>query len=227
MSFGTIDGYEIDAFTLEEHALESEITDYPVESGGDVTDHVRKKPQRFQCTGVVSDTPIGPMKAIRDAQGFISDTVVALGGTGGSTPSKQAQAHFERIHDRRLDPHHPANRSARPGRRLPVVVTSSIKRYEGMVMEKLSISVGPDTGDAFRFVATFKQVRIVTNERTSIRVAVPMAAKKVNLGNKPAKPATPKTFTGVKVYKDSWGGQLAQKLGGLSGFGSGTQLVED
>ncbi len=211
MSFGTIDGYEIDAFTLEEHALESEITDYPVESGGDVTDHVRKKPQRFQCTGVVSDTPIGPMKAIRDAQGFISDTVVALGGTGGSTPSKQAQAHFERIHDRRL----------------PVVVTSSIKRYEGMVMEKLSISVGPDTGDAFRFVATFKQVRIVTNERTSIRVAVPMAAKKVNLGNKPAKPATPKTFTGVKVYKDSWGGQLAQQLGGLSGFGSGTQLVED
>jgi len=199
MAYATIDGFEVDAMVTEEHAIESEVTDNPVESGSDFTDHVRLKPRRYVCEGVISDTPMGALVEIRANQ--------------GGRPSEMARAKFELI----------------TSRRTPITVVTSSKRYENMIMETINMPENVGIGEACRFRATFKQIRIVTNERTTVPVSIPRAAKKKNRGNKPAKPATPskKTYTGVKKYKDSWGGQLAQKLGGLDGFGSGTEFVED
>ncbi len=199
MPYMTIDGYEIDGLLTEDHSLESEITEYPVESGGDVTDHIRRKPRRYVCEGVVSDTPLGELVAIREAQ--------------GGRPSEMARAHFEDIHERRAR----------------IIVATAKKRYENMVMETCVFPENEDTGEALRFRATFKQIRMITNERTTVRVAVPIAKKKVNRGNKPAKPATPskKTYTQVKVYKDTWLGQISQRAGLIEDQGSGTEMQED
>lgn len=57
----------IDAAISEEESLESEVTEYPVESGAVITDHVRNKPRRLDLEFVVSDTPIGLAAIIRDA----------------------------------------------------------------------------------------------------------------------------------------------------------------
>lgn len=200
MPFATIDGLEVDALINEDHSLECETTDNPVEEGSDFTDHVRIKPRMFSCDGVISDTPLGPMLAIRDAQ-------------GGGRPSEIARAKFEAIIEARKR----------------ITVVTARKRYDNMIMLSVSMPENIGIGEACRFRATFKQIRVVKNERTTIVVAVPRAAKKQARGNKPAKPANPskKTYTGVSRYKDSWGGQLAQKLGALDGFGSGTEFVED
>ena len=40
-SIGTI---ELDAVTTETHGAEVEITDFPIETGSSITDHVRRKP---------------------------------------------------------------------------------------------------------------------------------------------------------------------------------------
>ena len=58
-SIGTI---ELDAVTTETHGAEVEITDFPIETGSSITDHVRRKPLTLSMTVVLSDiTDSGPV----------------------------------------------------------------------------------------------------------------------------------------------------------------------
>lgn len=57
--------YIVDAFVVEEHTAEVEITAFPVEKGSDITDHVRVLPDVLNVEGVVSDTPLAPVATAR------------------------------------------------------------------------------------------------------------------------------------------------------------------
>lgn len=165
----TIDGFEIDAALAEDHAFDNDVTEHPVEQGADVTDHVRARPITVTIQGVVSDTPIGPLAERRRA---------ALAGDTGDgaqftiLPSSEA---FNRLQSIRT-------------KREPVTIETSLRTFDNMVLASLTSS--PQAQDAFYFTATFVQVQIVENIRTSARVAVPRAKRKVNLGAKPAPDAT-------------------------------------
>lgn len=52
---GTLD---IDVTVRESHSMQSQVTDSPVESGTDVTDHVRNAPRSVTIEGVISKTPV-------------------------------------------------------------------------------------------------------------------------------------------------------------------------
>lgn len=54
-----IDGYLIDVEVTGDHRFPGEATEFPVEIGSDISDHVRNKPIELSIEGVVSDTPIG------------------------------------------------------------------------------------------------------------------------------------------------------------------------
>ena len=62
-----IGGYLIDAIITEESGLDAEVTEYPVESGAVITDHVRNLPGTLELEFVVSDTPIGEAASARPA----------------------------------------------------------------------------------------------------------------------------------------------------------------
>jgi hypothetical protein len=49
---------ELDASLSENHSLDSEITQFPVEGGADISDHIRIKPRQLTITGVVTNHPI-------------------------------------------------------------------------------------------------------------------------------------------------------------------------
>lgn len=49
---------ELDASIEEQHSSENEITQYPVEQGVDISDHVKRLPDRLTLRGMVTDTPI-------------------------------------------------------------------------------------------------------------------------------------------------------------------------
>ncbi len=55
----------IDVTVSEDHAFESEITDYPVESGGTISDNIRQRPITVSIEGIISNTPLGQMRALR------------------------------------------------------------------------------------------------------------------------------------------------------------------
>lgn len=156
----TIAGYAIDAALRVEQAFEADVTDHPVERGAVITDHVRARPIVVTIEGVVSDTPMGAVAALREE---------------GSVPSADARIRLFELWNARE----------------PVTIETENATYHDMVMQSLSVPEDRETGDACHFTATFKQLRLVTNRRTSVAVAVPRAAKKVNRGTVPSPAAAP------------------------------------
>ena len=58
----SIGAIELDAVVTETHGAEVEITDFPIETGSTITDHVRRKPLTLAMTVVLSDlTDAGPL----------------------------------------------------------------------------------------------------------------------------------------------------------------------
>lgn len=164
----TIGNITIDAALREQHTLRREITSFPVEEGSDVTDHSRRLPRVLVVEGIVSDTPIGRAAAVRENPVTSPDEVQIE----PTVPSMDTFAALELIH----------------AAGEPVTVSSSLKLYENMIMEELSIPRDAETGEALKFSATFREVIIVENRRTSIavRTATPGGKRKRKLGMKPA-----------------------------------------
>ncbi len=146
-----IDGFSIDASISEEHGFNSEVTEYPVETGGDITDNVRAKPITVTLECIVSDTPLGDFVNIRDS---------------GSIPSVIAYSRLTKIRDKRE----------------PVTIITSLDTFENMVLTDLSIPRKAETGHAIEFSATFQQIILVTNNRSTVRVAISTGDRK-DLGN--------------------------------------------
>jgi len=168
-----IDDYEIDAVISEDSNKDADVTDNPVEQGDSTTDHVRLKPKSLTLDCLVSDTPYGDLADRRSGE---------LGGIGGVNDlviSEDARQRIEAIQDARK----------------PVLITVTTKRgghtrfYENMILQTLGENVAVDNGDAYRFKATFKQMNFITNNRTTVKVAVPKAKKKNDKGELSAKDA--------------------------------------
>lgn len=165
-----IGGFTIDVAVRESHQFPSEVTRLPVETGTDITDHIRNRPVVVTLDGIVSDTPIGAVAGLRPPD---------------SLPSDDAYSTMLEIRDARE----------------PVTITTSLATYENMALQNLVVPRRSDTGDALRFQATFTQIQLVTNERTTIRTTEPRGRKKVRRGSKPSKseaepdvpPTPPKT----------------------------------
>jgi hypothetical protein len=160
-----IDGYIIDASLSESHTFESEVTDYPVESGASITDNVRPKPIVVSIEGVVSDSPIGPVATARNNETASPDAELQF------LPSEAALDKLLRIRDARE----------------PITIVTSLKTFESMVLTNLDVPRDADTGHALKFTASFQQVILVTNNRTTVKVSPPTSTglgKKKDLGPK-------------------------------------------
>lgn len=48
----------LDAVLSEDHVYNSRVTNYPIEDGRIISDHIINEPETLQLTGVVSDTPL-------------------------------------------------------------------------------------------------------------------------------------------------------------------------
>lgn len=70
----TPDLFFADAATSQTHTYEFEPTFNPIQDGGEVTDHIRRKPEIFTFEGVIVDTPFGlpavPIQAARATNNF-------------------------------------------------------------------------------------------------------------------------------------------------------------
>lgn len=157
----TIDDYLIDMARVINRGASAEVTAFPVEDGGDITDHVRILPEKVSIEGVVSDTPIG--EAAVERAGSVQ------------LPSEEARDKMNSLF----------------GKIIKVITPNRV--YRKVTLESLTEVEDASTGDAYKFTATFCEVRLVTNERTVVQVAVPRNSKKVNKGSKAAETVAPAT----------------------------------
>lgn len=115
---------------------------------------------------------------------LVSDTpLVEFANRRGGVPSEDARAKLLEIRDFRQ----------------PVSVEIDSEIFDSMGLESFVEQQDAETGGCLSFRVTFKRIEEVTNERRTVPVAVPRAAKKTNLGQKPSKEVTQEANATEKV----------------------------
>ena len=163
----------IDCTVTETHGASATVTEHPVESGANITDHIRPERLQLSITGIVSDTPLGSKQIQRS---------IDIGGTSVQVTQQEAPSSatggFGRTAWSKLE----AISSAAK----PIKVVTRDKTYESMALVSLSVPKDARTGGAFMFAAQFKQVRIGFNRSTKVVVSkAPKSHKKQDTGKQP------------------------------------------
>jgi hypothetical protein len=73
-----IDGFIIDCLLSEQHTLDSDVPDFPVESGGTISDNIRPKPRIAAMECLITDTPLQPVFKFRKEGSIPTDDAYAL-----------------------------------------------------------------------------------------------------------------------------------------------------
>ncbi len=172
---GSIGGFVMDVTVLEDHVMSNDVTEDPVEEGAPMTDHIRRRADMLTLQCAVTDHPMGEMVTLRAkadaakaAINSIAPVATTLDPYGSVT--EECRAYMTRLMEDCE----------------PVVVVTSIRTYDSMALVSFRESRSPGSGAGLMFTAELRKIRIVSNERTSSRVAVPRAAKKQNRGHLPA-----------------------------------------
>lgn len=156
-----IDDFLIDCSLSENHTFDADVTEYPVESGSNITDNIRPLPLVVEMECLVSNTPIGLIRSHRNlVRGEGNDAVL-------STPTNDAYDLLQVIREQRK----------------PVTIRTSLRTFENMALKSLSIPRGPAL-DELRFTATFIQISTIENRRT-VRVSTPTATGKKKVTKTP------------------------------------------
>ena len=195
----------IDCTVTETHTSTATVTEHPVESGSNITDHIRPEPVQLSVNGIITNTPIGAQQTQR---------VISAGGLSVTTTQLEAAPNtlgYAQTVWRKLDALRIAAR--------PIKVITRDRTYESMAMMSLTVPKTAKTGDALEFTATFKEVRIVENRTTRRVVAkAPKSHKKVDTGKQPTAKQTPERYRSIL---DSTTGDesIAQGQGFIRSFG--------
>ena len=173
----------LDCTVTETHTATSTVTEHPVESGANITDHIRPDPVQLSITGIVSDTPLGSKQIQR---------AIEVGGASVQVTQQEPPSSatgFGRAAWAKLD----AIRTAAK----PVKVVTRDKTYDSMALVSLSVPKESKTGGALYFTAQFKQIRIVYNRTTKVVVAkATKSHKKQDTGKQPtAAVEQPKSYS--------------------------------
>ncbi len=156
----------LDASLSETHAQEAEATDHPVESGSNITDHVRPKPQMLTLEGLISNTPIVNPFTGSFAQGpFLPDQ-----------PGSAEAAHFALKQRLQAGATH--------------IIQTKLDTYSNMLLISKNEPRSAQIGDALQFTLIFKEIRIVFNQTVTVKTAGPQHQPGTDKGKRVATPAT-------------------------------------
>lgn len=163
---------ELDAVIKESHELKAQVTEHPAESGESFCDHVAGLPTTIQLEGIISNTPmtfIG-ITAFRSLANILSEQSNDL--------AQQAFTKLEEIF----------------AKREPIIIATSLKDYDNMVLESLSVERGEGSSQSLHFRASAKQIRIAQQATIEISVRpepkTERAKPKEHLGKQETKPAS-------------------------------------
>lgn len=172
-----------DASIKENHTRESPASEFPIETGQVISDHIIVKPFSLELTGIISDTPLGGLGGLLQEVGVTAASallppvgVVAISGAlalfsalaGSKSPSVAAYGQLINL-----------QQTAQP-----FDVITSLYRYPSMWIKSLSVPRDADTGQALLFTVQLVQLLLVTPQSVNISIfANPsLSANKADLG---------------------------------------------
>lgn len=150
---------EVDIVNFRSISEKKIIMNNPIE-GGFNTDNIKDEPTEISITGIISKFSLKNSK-IKQITTLAS----------GNIPNRLKEAHDELY------------RIFKAGE--PISLVMKFKTYSNMVMSNLDMPNDATDGDTFRFIATFKEVRIVESQSVSSKnskIKTDNAKKQTNFG---------------------------------------------
>lgn len=133
---GNIGGLSIDVTTNDGFSLTADITDYPVEEGSFISDHITLKPYTVPLRGVITDSPL-----------YVSDTHENAGYK--DSKNSRVKNAYEKLLDLYYD-------------QKPFTVVTGLDIFEDVFFTSLDVNRDPQTGQALSFDAKFKNILFAT-----------------------------------------------------------------
>lgn len=183
----SIGSVELDASVSETHQGDVDVTEHPVERGANIADHARPKPESITIEGLISNTPL---PAPNGQLTKVTSGSAEFDSRSELQPTRSGQAYADLL--------------ALKDRGELLTVVTALRVYDNMILTSLSVPRDARTGQALRFSATLKQVKVVTSQLVKV-VAVQKAQPKVKLGKKgtPETPPATRGKSGAKYLKDT------------------------
>lgn len=154
----------IDCTVSETHAKEGQPTDFPLENGESISDHIISKPFSLELQGIISDTPL---KLLNSALTTVASAVIPASGiiaasagmalfsalSGSKSPSVAAYGQLLKLQ---------ANK-------LPFDVITTLQRYENMWIKSISVPRDAATGQVLVFNLSLVQLLLVSPQTVNIQ----------------------------------------------------------
>lgn len=196
-----------DAVVDENHTFTNQITDFPVETGANISDHNRPEPEKVSFHAFFSDTPLSTQSATQDVtqDGFTFQTTAAFAAGAIGAVDGWARAQWDKLKKLRDDG-------------TLVTVVSTLGNYDSMVIESITVPRNAKTYDGLECTIGFKKIRVVTNELTRVVTTTPAASKKKSTGAATPKDATEKDVDPLKKFNNAASSGV-KSISGLFGGG--------
>lgn len=189
--------FTFDIVTSETHESTAEPTEFPVELGANITDHIKINPDQYTIIGVVSDTPNGgtPIPAVLDIPVYIpfpsiGAAVSAIGESifGPPPPIVVSPEQFP-IPVSPIKDMHEKLVFLRDAKVLCSLTTTTID-YSDMAITSVNMTRKDDEGKA-EFTVIFKHIVTVSSETVAApKPLIPAGANKASGGAQTPTPAT-------------------------------------
>jgi hypothetical protein len=177
---GTDEVLEFDVLVSYAPSHSAKATQFPVEKGATITDHVLQDADLVRFEGLVTNTPL-PSNVGMGFEAVATDMRERFAGRAGLV-----YAALVRVKE--------------AGE--PVTIDTPLRFFENMVIESLETSESAETGDALSFSISAREIR-TTETRTVQTPKVEAAQPKKNKGRQPTKKAEGPPKTMFKAGKEA------------------------
>lgn len=220
--FYRVDGYfvgsiKFDLEISENHSIEAQVSEHPIENGATVSDHVRVLPRKGTIVGMVTNHPLTPGTLPSDFVDRMSQIgnptwLQSLANQYGTAEVLTAKD-FESIP--RLTPGE--NNRARNtwelfkklvSDRQPVTIMTGVEKYADVVVTKVSTSREARTGDSLRFAVEFQEIKFVTLTEIAITNATKAPLPSVPVAKAPKGKTGGKQVAGTRSPVKSFSGAV-------------------
>ena len=213
----------LDAVTEEEPTYEASVTEHPVESGPEVTDHIQLKNPTLRLKGTISATPLdlatsianlasGGLSLITDSQfrgNFLNAGLQQAAGAIGASVLQGAALNANSLLQGSADAIARSILLSAYERRARFDVVTKRIRYTSMVIESMSFPRNADTGQQLIFELNLKQIRVVSSQTVQVGntadSVLNSATSAVGLGSQGLTPLSASSATQVASVQSSTG----------------------
>lgn len=145
-----IGGIAIDGVISEQTSRTMRATEFPVESGDTISDHIIRQPMQYQMEGVITDTPMG-LDGILETVSSVVDGVSGLFGSSENSAFTRSQQIYDEL-------------IKLMEKREVIEIQTTLGLIRNLAFETITVSQDKDNSRSVFFSATFKEVVFVDVE---------------------------------------------------------------